>query len=102
MRVWLKGEGTILGPRNLVIICDHPLVVAFCAVFLSTKDFAAAEIFDFGAGPGCGAAGVAKSLFDRGIKPKMTLFDPCRQWEPCISAFQHMGLEAQFEAGSVV
>lgn len=49
------------------------------AEFYEFLDFQlqAAEIFDFSAGPGCAAAGVAKFLMGNGNdEPKMTFLDP--------------------------
>ena len=57
-----------------------------------------AKIFDFGAGPGCGAAGVCKFLLERGAEePHVVLFDPVRQWEPATRAYKSFGVRAQFE-----
>lgn len=60
-------------------------------------DLTNAEIFDFGAGPGCAAAGAAKFLLQKGIEPQVTFFEPLQEWEPATAAFLRMGITAEFD-----
>jgi hypothetical protein len=65
-------------------------------------DFDKAHIIDIGAGPGCGAIGVAKFLdeirVDRASSPcKATLLDPVSIWAETAMVLRTVGIQASFK-----